>query len=311
MYTKTSYGLIALALVVLTLNFFSGSLGEGESGDSDSRTVLATTTIIWDMARRVAGDLWVVEYLIEPGRDPHTFEPTPQDVIKSHRARLILYNGHAIDQWVIKLLRAGSKATFVRVTERLDDRIVLVPDGPYIGKPDPHMWMDVRLAIGYVERIRDAFIEIDPVNNLTYQENARKYIAQLLELDAWIREKVSVLPEEKKLLLTQENAFQYFARAYDFRVVGYFYSIVTEIEPSASDIVRVLSKVRESGLCVFFIETTLSPRVMEALAREVDGRIAGRLFTDSIPPLDTGLDGYIGMMRHNVETIVGGLREGC
>lgn len=303
--------LIVLAFVVATLGWVPSALPKERGPDYENRIALATTTIIWDLARNVAGDLWRVEYLVEPGRDPHTYEPSPQDMIKAAAARLVFYNGYAIDLWVTKLVSAGTAARMVRVTEGLDDLVLIVPDGPYAGRPDPHMWMDVRLAIKYVERIRDAFIEADPKNEQTYRENAKRYIGELLDLDDWIRSKVSELPAEKRLLFTQENAFQYFARAYGFKIIGYFYSIVTEIEPPISYVSQVARTIRESGLCIFFVESTLSPRVMEVFARETNGRIGGRLYTDSLGALGSGQDSYVGMMRYNVEKIVSELKEGC
>ncbi|MCS7145155.1 MAG: zinc ABC transporter substrate-binding protein [Nitrososphaerota archaeon] len=297
--------LILLAPVLYPYLNVSAQLESGE------RVALATTTIIWDFARNVAGPGWRVEYLVEPGKDPHTLEPTPRDLQKAADAELILYNGFGVDSWILRLVAASSKAKIVRVTEGLEGHALIVPDGPYAGKTDPHMWMDASLAVKYVERIRDAFIELDPSGAAGYKERAERYIERLMALDAWIREEVSKIEPSRRLLFTQENALQYFARAYGFRVVGYFYSMVTELEPSPLDVARAQRRVEGTGLCVFFIESTLSPRVMEAFASRLNGRIAGRLYTDSLGPAELGLDSYIGIMKYNVETIVRELSRWC
>jgi ABC-type Zn uptake system ZnuABC Zn-binding protein ZnuA len=310
--TKGSYMLVYLAAILIILTPlippYAGAGGETRGGE---RVALATTTIIWDMARNVAGPGWRVEYMVMPGRDPHTFEPTPRDMVKGAEADLILYNGFTIDAWILRLITASSRSKVVRVTEGLEEYALIVPDGPYAGRVDPHMWMDVGLAIRYVERIRDAFIEVDPAGAEGYRERAAKYIEELKRLDAWIREEVAKIEPSKRLLFTQENAFQYFARAYGFKVVGYFYSVITELEPSPLDVARAQKRVEGSGLCVFFVESTLSPRVMEAFASRLHGRVAGKLYTDSLGPAELGLDSYISMMRYNVETIVRELSRWC
>jgi len=275
------------------------------------KVAITTTTIIWDMVRNVAGPSWRVEYLVEPGKDPHSFEPTPREAVKLSQARVIFYNGLGIDRWLLKMAESAPGVRLVRVTEGLDQFILTVPDGPYAGKPDPHLRMDVRLAVKYVERIRDALIELDLENSGEYSARASEYIKRLEELDAWIEDRVSGIDPSKRLLFTQENAFQYFARRYGFKVEGYFYSIITELEPSPLDLSRAYRRVEGSGLCVFFIESTLSPRAMEVFASRAGGRVAGRLYTDSIGPLNSGEDSYIGMMRYNVETIVSELNRWC
>jgi len=305
-----SHGLVALGLGLILLSALS-PLVTVNGGSGEERVVVATTTIIWDIARNVAGGLWRVEYIVEPGRDPHTYEPTPADLVKASRAQLILYNGFSIDQWVERLVRAASRARAVRVTEGLEALVLRVPDGPYRGREDPHLWMDPNIAIRYAENIRDALAGLDPLNGETYHRNAALYIDQLRSLDQWIRGRVSEIPPSRRMLFTQENAFQYFARAYGFVVAGYFYSIVTEIEPSPLDVVRTIERVRASGLCVFFIETTLSPRMMEMFTRQVGGRLGGRLYTDSIGPVGSEVGSYIGMMRFNVETISRELSRWC
>ncbi|MEM0381056.1 MAG: zinc ABC transporter substrate-binding protein [Nitrososphaerota archaeon] len=310
--TRGPYMLVYLAAFLFLLTpLLQPYVGSGDSAGGGGRVVLATTTIIWDLARNVAGPGWRVEYMVPPGRDPHTFEPTPRDFVKAAEADLILYNGFTIDEWILRLVTASSKARVVRVTEGLEQYALIVPDGPYAGRMDPHMWMDVGLAIRYVEKIRDAFIELDPAGAQGYRERAEEYIGKLKALDAWIREEVAKIETPRRLLFTQENAFQYFARSYNFKIIGYFYSMITELEPSPLDVARAQRRVEGSGLCVFFVESTLSPRVMEAFASRVHGRVAGKLYTDSLGPAELGLDNYISMMRFNVETMVRELLRWC
>ncbi|MEM0349596.1 MAG: zinc ABC transporter substrate-binding protein [Candidatus Caldarchaeum sp.] len=301
--------LLAASIFVLALGLVSPHYMVPEA--AEQRLALATTSIICDLTRNVVGELWDVECLVAPGQSPHTYEPTPEDMVKAAKAAVILYNGFAIDTWAVKLLSSQNMEKLHRVTEGLEPYLLKVPDGPYAGKEDPHMWMDVNLAIKYVERIRDIFIRQDPGNAETYRANAAAYIWELEALDKWIRETVSQLPQEKRVLVTQENAFQYFARAYGFRVGAYFYSIATEIEPSPIDMVQAVEKVKQLGVCVFFVESTLSSRLLDSLIRETGGRLAGPLYVDGVGPRGSGAETYVSMMKVNVETIVAELMKSC
>ncbi|MEM0383340.1 MAG: metal ABC transporter substrate-binding protein [Candidatus Caldarchaeum sp.] len=310
MYERLSTALLALSVLMLGLSLVSPLLaGEGER--PSGRVLLATTTVLWDLARNVAGDLWTVEYLVEPGQNPHSYEPTPQDMVKAQKATLILYNGLNLDAWVVKLLSGRMSSKMVRATEGLEPYLLTVPDGPYAGREDPHLWMDVKLVVKYVERIRGVLSELDPENAAHYAANADEYIQRLKMLDEWVRSETSKIPVERRILVTQENAFQYFARAYGFKVGAYFYSIATEIEPTAQDLVYAVSRIKELGVCVYFVETTLSRRAMETLIREAGGRIGSSLYADSLGTFGSGADSYIGMMRHNVERIVEELLRWC
>jgi ABC-type Zn uptake system ZnuABC Zn-binding protein ZnuA len=309
MIDKLSNTLTILAALLLAANMaVPAAFPENRRGE---RLILATTTVIWDIARNVAGGLWEVEPLVGPGRNPHNYEPTPQDMIKAAKASVILYNGLGLDSWVERLLSGQWRGKMARVTEGLEPYMLKVPDGPYAGRNDPHLWLDASMAIKYAEKVRDVLAEVDPANAEYYRANAAAYIAKLRELDEWVREAVASIPEERRVLVTQENAFQYFARRYGFRVGGYFYSIVTEIEPTPYDTAQLVNKVRKTGVCVFFVETTLSTRAMEMMVREVGGRIAGQLYADSLGPPGSGADTYIGMMRANVEKLVAELSRWC
>ncbi|MCS7109905.1 MAG: zinc ABC transporter substrate-binding protein [Candidatus Caldarchaeum sp.] len=275
------------------------------------KTVMATTSIVCDFVRNVAGELWNVECLVEPGVNPHTYEPTPFDMAKASKASLIFYNGFNLDAWVVKLLRGQNAGKLVRVTEGLEPYVITIPDGPYAGREDPHMWMDVLLAIKYVENIRNTFIRHDPANKEKYMANTAAYIDELQKLHELIATETAKIPVEKRVLVTQENAFQYFSKAYGFRVGAYFYSMVTEIEPSPTDVVYAINRVKQLGVCVYFVEATLTNRMMLTLIREAGGRLAGPLYADGLGADGTGAETYVKMMRKNVETMVGELTSGC
>lgn len=303
--------LLLAGSIAITLFAVAAPFSNPSAEPKDERLALATTSIICDLARNVAGELWTVECLVGPGVNPHTYEPTPEDMVKAETASIIFYNGFNLDAWVVKLLRSQQGEKLYRVTQGLEKHVIKIPDGPYAGREDPHLWMDVSIAVEYVKNIRDVFVRHDPVNREAYISNAAKYIEKLEELDAWIKTTVSKIPVEKRVLVTQENAFQYFSRAYGFTVGAYFYSIATEIEPAPTDLIYAVNRVKQLGVCVYFVESTLSNRLMLTLIREAGGRLAGVLYADGLGGHGSGAETYLGMMRTNVETIAAELVKGC
>jgi manganese/iron transport system substrate-binding protein len=153
MIDKLSNTLTILAALLLAANMaVPAAFPENSRGE---RLILATTTVIWDIARNVAGGLWEVEPLVGPGHNPHNYEPTPQDMIKAAKASVILYNGLGLDSWVERLLSGQWRGKMARVTEGLEPYMLKVPDGPYAGRDDPHLWLDASMAIKYAEKVRD------------------------------------------------------------------------------------------------------------------------------------------------------------
>lgn len=267
---------------------------------------VATTTMIADMAKNVAGDRIAVESLLKPGKDPHTYYPVPADVKKVAQADLILINGHHLELWLQELIdNAGGERPVFEVTKGIPGIEVVAGGKKQI---DPHMWMSVPLAIRYVENIRDAFIQVDPDGAQIYRANAEKYIRELRELDAWIRAEIAKLPADQRKLVTSHDAFQYFGKEYGFQIIGTYWGVTTDEAPGADKIRRLVDDIRSHGVRAAFIESSVSPKQLEQIARDAGITIGGTLYADSLGPEGSDADTYIGMMRHNVRTIVSALR---
>jgi ABC-type Zn uptake system ZnuABC Zn-binding protein ZnuA len=177
------------------------------------------------------------------------------------------------------------------------------------GEFDPHVWHDVTNAIAMVETIRDALVAADPAAAAVYEENAAAYVAELEELDADVAEQVETLPEERRRLVTSHDTFGYFARRYGFEVVGTALgSVSTEVgDPSAGDIAALVEEIREAGVPAIFAENVQNPDLMESIAAEAGVELAPTLYTDALGEPGSEGDTYVGMIRHNVDTIVSAL----
>jgi ABC-type Zn uptake system ZnuABC Zn-binding protein ZnuA len=293
--------LIALAVVVLIVACSSPSTGGRTS-------VVATTTVLADLAAQVAGPDATVDALAPAGASIEDFAPKPEDAKRIANARVILVNGLALDRWVEPLLRNASK----------DARIVtLSADLPRLGlgesaNPDinangnPHYWFDVKYAKVYVERIRDALVAADPSHSTGYQSRATSYLAELDRLDAQIRTNVTQIPPARRKLVTSHDAFPYYAAAYGLSVVG-FTQPEEGKEPSPAELADLVELVKKEQVPAIFSEAQVSPRLAETLAREAGVKtIVTDLPTDSVgaPPADS----YVGMMRVVTDKIVQALR---
>ncbi|HEX6989745.1 MAG TPA: metal ABC transporter substrate-binding protein [Bacillota bacterium] len=279
---------------------------ESGGGDEGRLSLITTYSIVYDFVREVAGERAEVTSLVPIGQDPHTYEPKPSDLQAVAGADAVFYHGLNLELWFDRFIQnAGGERPVYIVTEGIEP--LTVEGGAYAGFPDPHAWMDPGLAIRYVENIRDALAELDPEGADIYAANAERYIGELEELDAWIRREVERIPAERRLLVTSENAFRYFARAYGFEILGYVYNLAPEDEPSARQISELVDSIRAAGLPAVFVETTLDPRILERISSESGAALGGTVYVDSLGPEGGEADTYIKMMRANVMRFVEGL----
>lgn len=279
---------------------------KAEDSASGQLQLVTTYSIIYDLVTKVAGERAAIHSLVPIGADPHTYEPRPSDLQLINAADAVFYHGLNLELWFDRFIEsAGGQDKIIIVTDKIEP--ILLRGGAYDGLPDPHAWLDVKETMKYVETIRDALIELDPEGKEIYQANSANYLRQLEELDGWIRNEVEKIPAERRLLVTTENAFQYFARAYGFSILGYIYNLAPEEEPSAQQISQLIERIRAENVPAIFIDTTINPRLTEQVASDSGAEIAGSLYVDSLGPEGSDGDSYIKMMRSNVEKIVRGL----
>lgn len=279
-----------LALVFAALAFAGcGVVGSGNA------QVLATTTILADLAKQVAGDRMTVGSIVPAGAHVEEYEPRPDDAKRMSEAKLVITNGLDLDKWVEPLLRnAKSGTTVVTVTDGLPDL-----DG------NPHMWFDLTLARQYVVKIRDALVTLDPAGKDAYTANAKAYSDQLVTLEAELKAKVATIPADRRKLVTSHDAFPYFAKAFGFEIVG-FAQPEPGKPPSAGELADLVQKVKAANVPAIFSESGGSTQLAETVAKETGAKVVTDLPTDSL--LDQPADSYIGLMRVVVDKIVTALK---
>jgi len=278
-----------------------------QPGQEQKLRIVATTTIVGDIVRSVAGDAVEVTVLLAPGVDPHEYEPVPGDVRAVSQAALVFLNGAGLEPWLDGLLEsAGGETDLVALSDGLALR-ALEEDG--LVETDPHVWLDVANAIHFAERARDALIAADPSKADTYRGSAEVTIRQLSDLDTWLMAQVDGLPAESRLLVTNHDTFGYFAARYGFTVVGTaFPTGGAQASPSAREIADLIAAIKASGVKAVFTETTLNPDLANTIGQEAGVKVVSGLYTDSLGPADSPAATYIGMMRHDVQAIVEALR---
>lgn len=265
--------------------------------------VITTFTIIQDIAQNVGGDAAIVESITKPGAEIHDYQPTPKDLVKAQDAQLILWNGLNLERWFERFFQNIKDVPSVIVTEGIVPTSIY--EGEYEGLPNPHAWMSPNNALVYIENIRKAFVEYDPENADTYNENAARYADQIRALDAPLRAKLDQIPEDKRWLVTSEGAFGYLAQDYNLKE-AYLWPINADEEGSPQQVKRLIDKIREYNIPVIFSESTISDKPAKQVAKETGAKYGGVLYVDSLSDQNGPVPTYIELLETTVETIVKG-----
>ncbi len=285
------------------------ALSPAPLGAGEPLRVVATTTIVGDVVARVGGDAIQLTVLLPPGADPHTYEPTPADLTAVAQAHVLFVNGLGLEGFLERTLRNAGDVPVVPVSAGIRPRL-LEEQGKeeHDGEADPHVWLDVRNVLVWVENIRQALSALDPGHADFYAANAAAYRQELEALDAWILEQVARVPPQNRKLVTNHPAFGYFADRYGFEQVAAVYPIGPGAEPSAREIAELEETIRRFGVPAVFAETTVNPQLAEQVARDTGVRLV-TLYTGSLSGPGGGAETYVAMMQYNVRAIVEALSE--
>jgi manganese/iron transport system substrate-binding protein len=266
--------------------------------------VVATSTILADLAAEVGGDEIQIKGILQPGSDPHTYEPVPTDSRFLEEANLILYNGYNLEPGIIKMMNSvGGKARKIPIGEVVKPLQLDKGKGEIV--PDPHVWGDIKNAIAMTNSIRDELVKLAPEDKEEFSQNANKLTGELKTLDTWIRKQIQTIPPDKRKLVTTHDAFQYYGRAYNIAIAGTLIGISTEEQPSAQTVQKLVDAIKKTGVPAIFAETTINPALITTVAQEAGIKLAPRqLFSDSIGAKGSEGDTYIKMMKTNTQTIV-------
>ena len=292
--------------ITLTLLFLTSCSSTPKNNDG-RLNILASTTFLADIAQNIAGDRAKVDSLLPFSADPHAYQPAPSDVAEISTSNVLILNGLKYESFIQPLLNnADGERLIITASSGLEPR--QLEEEPGVIANDPHMWLDPKRVIKYVENIRDGLIKSDPAGANVYKANAEVYISQLNDLNLWIVKQVNTIPAENRLLVTNHEALGYFADRYGFTIVATVIpSISTDASTSAKELAAAIDQVKASHAPAIFLDKVENSKLANQIAEETGIKVVDDLHLESLTdgaPAAT----YIDMMKHNVTSIVDGLK---
>ncbi|MBH5319197.1 zinc ABC transporter substrate-binding protein [Paenibacillus sp. GSMTC-2017] len=311
--TKSAVKRLILALVFLTMTIIVLSAcgnGANQSGQSGKLKITTTTGMIADAVKQVGGEYVEVTGLMGAGIDPHLYKASQGDVKKLDRADIIFYNGLHLEGKMGEIFERLEKSKpVVAISSKLEESQLQSGSAATGGAThDPHIWFNVKLWMTSVEVIRDTLVEKDSANAEHYKANAAAYLVELQKLDVYAKEQIAIIPEKNRILVTAHDAFGYFGKAYGMTVTG-LQGMNTMSEYGSKDVSKLRDYLVENEIKAVFIESSVSPKSIESViegAKKLGHNvtIGGQLYSDAMGDEGTPDGTYIGMVKHNIDTIV-------
>ena len=301
--------LLAVLLTLLTVAACGGSPNSSATAPINAYQVITTTSIFADLAKMALGDAAHIESIIPAGADVHTFEPSPSDVEKIQSADLIIANGLGLDSWIQSLIDAAGKgeADTLLLGEGLDQESgwVYLSNAETPGTFDPHIWLDPKGAVLYVQRIADHVSRNAPDLAQRIAAASADGITRINAIDADLAVDFAAIDPDQRKIVTMHDAFGYFARAYKIKIVGVAVASPGQ-DPSAQEIRALIDAIREAGVTALFSEVQLPSKVLDQIAAETGATVLQDLYSDALGA--SPADSYLGVMRTNADAILGALR---
>lgn len=296
--------------------------------------VVASFSILADIATQVGGPDVAVRSLVGPDGDAHEYEPTPADARKLAAAQVLVVNGLDFEAWLPRLQKAAGFAGRTVVASkgieprRLDDAHEEHEEHGdhddrhhdhdhghhgehghhhHHGDLDPHAWQDLANGVIYARNIARAFAEADPAHAQAYRQRADAYVARIEALDQRVRQLFEAIEPARRKVVSSHDAFGYFGQAYGVRFIA-LAGVSTDAEPSAADMARIIEQVRRESVPAVFIENIANPRLAQQLARETQARLGGTLYSDALAQPGEPAGTYLGMFEWNAQQLAAALR---
>lgn len=290
---RSTAGAIALAVLLAGC-----STMPAEPAD-ERPLVLATFTVLADLAQNVAGEHVRVESLTRPGTEIHGYEPTPSDLVRASGADLVLENGLGLEAWFEPFIeQVGAPAA----TVSKDIEPLPIASDAGAGAPNPHAWMSPRAAEQYVATIAEALSELAPEHADDFAANAAAYRAELAALHDEMVAGLAVLPEQQRALVTCEGAFSYLARDAGL-AERYIWPVNAEQQATPQRLAATIEFVRDNDVAAVFCESTVSDDPMRQVIEATGAAFGGTLYVDSLSEPDGPVPTYLDLIRHTVRTV--------
>lgn len=310
MRTKRKLAMTMAMLAVALI--FTATLAAAQTAEKVK--VLASFSILGDLVRQVGGEHVDVDLLVGPNTDMHSFQPSPAGSRKLSGAKLVVINGLGLEGWADRLVKAAGYRGAGLVASKGVKALASHEhehghgEGGH-GRYDPHAWQDVRNVKIYVANIRDGLIGADPANKATYQQNAEDYLGRLDTLDRDIRAAWANIPKDRRRVITNHEAFDYYGDAYDVEFLA-AQGVSEDAEPSARDIAKLIQQIKKEKITAIFVENVSGARLLDRIAKETGAKVGGTLYSDALSAPGGPGATYIDMMRYNTRAITDALRAG-
>ncbi|GAA4270946.1 zinc ABC transporter substrate-binding protein [Aquimarina gracilis] len=298
-------------LLILTITFFSCK--KEVKNENQKLNVVTTTSMITDLVKNIGGDMIEVKGLMGSGVDPHLYKASEGDVNKLVTADIIFYNGLHLEGKLVEVFEKmeSQDVKTIPVGESLEKNTLIGSDY-FASNYDPHIWFSIKNWKIVTESVIKELSIIDPKNAEVFKTNGKTYLSKLNDLEIKLKEIISTLPKEKRILVTAHDAFSYFGKAYDFNVVG-LQGLSTATEAGVQDVQKLANFIIEKEVKAIFVESSVPKRTIEALQAAVKSKdhqvtIGGTLYSDALGNPGTVEGTYIGMFEYNVNTITNALK---
>lgn len=297
--------ILTLAFIVLFFNCKS------EKKENGKLNVVTTTTMITDLVKNVGDNAINLQGLMGSGVDPHLYKASEGDVTKLSNADIIFYNGLHLEGKLVEVFEKMKNKKTVAISDALDKN-TLIGSAYFASNYDPHIWFNVDYWIQATQFVIRVLSEAVPEHKEAFETNGANYIEQLQALKNKLKTTIETLPQEKRILVTAHDAFNYFGKAFNFEVLG-LQGLSTATEAGVQDVQKLAAFIIENKVKAIFVESSVPKRTIEALQAAVksknhDVTIGGTLYSDALGNAGTAEGTYIGMFEYNVNTIVEALK---
>lgn len=298
------------AIIILAASLLLSSCNNTKK-DNGKFNVVTTTTMITDLVKNIGGEHINLQGLMGSGVDPHLYKASEGDVSKLVNADIIFYNGLHLEGKLVEVFEKMKTKKTIAISEALD-KSTLIGSEYFASNYDPHIWFNIDYWKQASEFVVKTLSEAIPEQKLAFEANGEKYIKALNTLEKKLKDTIDTLPLEERILVTAHDAFNYFGKAFDFKVVG-LQGLSTATEAGVQDVQKLAAFIIENNVKAIFVESSVPKRTIEALQAAVKSKkhnvkIGGTLYSDALGDAKTIEGTYIGMFEYNVNTIVNALK---
>jgi manganese/iron transport system substrate-binding protein len=301
---------ITSLLAILTVLMLTACLPSNPAATDGKLQVMATTSIVADVTANIGGEYVHVSTLLPLGSDPHSFNPTPQDAARLADADLLIISGAGLEEFLAPLLKStGTQGTVVDASAGIQ-LLAFADPGHANSGGDPHTWMDPNNVMQWADNIATGLSQADqdPTHADAYRKNADAYIQKLKDLDVWVNQQVSQIPEKYRKLVTDHLVFSYFANRYGFIQVGAIIpGFSTLAEPSAQELAAIEDAIQKLDTRVIFVGQNVNTNLEQRVAEDTGAKLVfiyHASLSESSGPAAT----YLDFIRYNVTQMVNALK---